>query len=453
MEKKTATTDLTTGSPIRQIILFALPLVFGTLFQQLYSFVDTIIVGRCVGVDALAGVGATYSLHFLTLGFVQGACVGFGIPVSQCFGAKDKTNVHRYLWNGIWLCGALSLVLTVGMTAAALPLLQLIRTPGDIVGMAALYIRILFLGIPASVLYNYSASVLRALGDSRHPFYFLLFSCGLNVVLDCLLVMGFGMGVAGAAIATVISQLISGLLNAWWLFRRVAYVRVQKSEMPLSWPHIGKLCFIGLPMGLEYSLSAIGAVIMQDAINVLGSTVVAAQTAGEKIRQMFTLPMESVGMAMATYAGQNYGAGRLDRVRRGIRSGLLIEAVYSAAAWGILLVCKGGLVHLVLGDADPAVTAGAVEYLGRISTLFMLLGGLMIFRYVLQGLGYSVHAIVSGVAELLGRGFGSWLALGGGFGFTAICYANPLAWGMALCYCVVMVLMLLRRLERKRDAR
>ena len=452
--KKHKTTDLTTGSPLAQILLFSLPLVLGTLFQQLYSFADTVIVGRFLGVDALAAVGSTYSLHFLTLGFVQGACVGFGIPLAQSFGAKNQEDIHRYLWNGTWLCLLLSLILTISMTAAAGPLMSLIHTPESIFSMAVLYIRILFLGIPASMLYNYSASALRALGDSRHPFYFLLFSSVLNIVLDYVLIVPFGMGVDGAAIATVFSQLVSGILNTWWLFAKIDLIRVRRAEMGISGAHLSRLCFIGLPMGFEYSVSAIGAVVMQDAINSLGSIAVAAQTAGEKIRQMFTLPMESVGMAMATYAGQNYGAGRIDRIRQGIKSGLTIQAVYCVFAWAAIFLLKMPLVALVLGDAAfdasgmaSEVAQGGIQYLTLISRLFIIHGFLMIFRNVLQGLGYSMHAILSGIGELLGRSFGGWLAVGGGFGFAAICYANPLAWGFALVYCVVMVTVILRKMK------
>lgn len=442
--RKSGTTDLTVGRPFTQILFFALPLVLGTLFQQLYSFADTVIVGRCLGVDALAAVGATYSLHFLTLGFVQGACVGFGIPLAQSFGARNSDDLHRFLWNGTWLCLLLSAVLTVSMMALAGTLMRLIHTPESIFEMSVCYITIIFAGIPASVLYNYSASALRALGDSKHPFYFLLFSSLVNIALDYILIVPFGMGVAGAAIATVISQLLSGLLNTWQLIRRTEGVRLRRSDLGISSLHLRKLCLIGLPMGFEYSVSAIGAVVMQDAINFFGSQIVAAQTAGEKIRQMFTLPMESVGMAMATYTGQNYGAGRPERILRGIRDGLCIQAVYSAAAWAAIFLLKRPLVHLVLGDAAAGVTAGALEYLTLISTLFLIHGSLMIFRNVLQGLGYSLLAVFSGIGELIGRSLGGWLAVNV-FGYAAICLANPLAWGLALCFCVCAVVVVLKR--------
>ena len=447
-KRKSGTTDLTVGKPLFQILRFALPLVLGTLFQQLYSFADTVIVGRCLGTDALGAVGTTYSLNFLILGFVQGACVGFGIPVAETFGAKDQGGLRKYLFNGALLCVVLSVVFTIFTTLMAGPLLQLIHTPEELYADAVLYIRIIFLGIPATVLYNYASSVLRAMGDSQHPFYFLLAASVLNIGLDYLLIVPMGMGVDGAALATVLSQLLSGGLCAFWFFTRTAKqeeltFRGQRSL--LSAGHCKRLAYIGFPMGFEYSVSAIGAVIMQDAINLLGSTAVAAQTAGEKIRQMFTLPMESVGMAMATYVGQNHGAHRTDRIKQGIKDGCMIQLTYCVAAWVVIFFVKPYAVGLVLGDADPAVTAGAIQYLAIMSLLFCFHGLLMIFRNTLQGLGYSVQAIISGVGELIGRSLGGLLAVKTGLGYVGICLSNPFAWGLAMLYCMFMVRRMLKR--------
>ena len=450
MESKEKTMDLTTGHPLKQILIFSIPLVFGTIFQQLYNFADTVIVGRCLGTDALAAVGATSSLHFLILGFVQGACVGFGIPVAQSYGAKDRDEMCRYLWNGTWICLLISLFLSLGSVLLTDTLLAIMNTPEEIFFMARAYIVILFAGIPASVLYNYSASVMRAMGDSRHPFYFLLFSSVLNVILDYVLIAFFHMGVSGAAAATVFSQFVSGALNVWWMFRRMDMIQGKKSQMKPSLPHIKRLCVVGLPMGFEYSVSAIGAVILQNSINTLGSGAVAAQTAGEKIRQMFTLPMESVGMAIATYAGQNFGAGKLKRIRQGIKQGMVIQLVYCAVIWAVLLGMNGLLVQIVLGEAQPDISDQASRYLFIVSCLFIFHGSLMVFRNTLQGMGYSVHAIISGVWELAGRSLGGFLAVWGA-GFTAVCLANPLAWIFALCYCICMVIYFLRKNERKQD--
>ena len=448
--RKSGTTDLTVGKPLFQILRFALPLVLGTLFQQLYSFADTVIVGRCLGTDALGAVGTTYSLNFLILGFVQGACVGFGIPVAETFGAKDKGGLRKYLFNGALLCVVLSVVFTLFTTLMAGPLLQLIHTPEELYADAVLYIRIIFLGIPATVLYNYASSVLRAMGDSQHPFYFLLAASVLNIGLDYLLIVSMGMGVDGAAIATVLSQLLSGGLCAFWFFTRTAKqeeLTFRGQSSLLSAGHCKRLAYIGFPMGFEYSVSAIGAVIMQDAINLLGSTAVAAQTAGEKIRQMFTLPMESVGMAMATYVGQNHGAHRTDRIKQGIKDGCTIQLTYCVAAWVVIFFVKPYAVGLVLGDADPAVTAGAIQYLAIMSLLFCFHGLLMIFRNTLQGLGYSVQAIISGVGELIGRSLGGLLAVKTGLGYVGICLSNPFAWGLAMLYCMFMVRRVLKREE------
>lgn len=449
-KRKSGTTDLTVGKPLFQILRFALPLVLGTLFQQLYSFADTVIVGRCLGTDALGAVGTTYSLNFLILGFVQGACVGFGIPVAETFGAKDKGGLRKYLFNGALLCVVLSVVFTISTTLMAGPLLQLIHTPEELYADAVLYIRILFLGIPATVLYNYASSVLRAMGDSQHPFYFLLAASVLNIGLDYLLIVSMGMGVDGAALATVLSQLLSGGLCAFWFFTRTAKqeeLTFRGQSSLLSAGHCKRLAYIGFPMGFEYSVSAIGAVIMQDAINLLGSTAVAAQTAGEKIRQMFTLPMESVGMAMATYVGQNHGAHRTDRIKQGIKGGCTIQLTYCVAAWVVIFFVKPYAVGLVLGDADPAVTAGAIQYLAIMSMLFCFHGLLMIFRNTLQGLGYSVQAIISGVGELIGRSLGGLLAVKTGLGYVGICLSNPFAWGLAMLYCMFMVRRMLKREE------
>ncbi len=449
-KRKSGTTDLTVGKPLFQILRFALPLVLGTLFQQLYSFADTVIVGRCLGTDALGAVGTTYSLNFLILGFVQGACVGFGIPVAETFGAKDKGGLRKYLFNGALLCVVLSVVFTISTTLMAGPLLQLIHTPEELYADAVLYIRIIFLGIPATVLYNYASSVLRAMGDSQHPFYFLLAASVLNIGLDYLLIVPMGMGVDGAAIATVLSQLLSGGLCAFWFFTRTAKqeeLTFRGQSSLLSAGHCKRLAYIGFPMGFEYSVSAIGAVIMQDAINLLGSTAVAAQTAGEKIRQMFTLPMESVGMAMATYVGQNHGAHRTDRIKQGIKDGCMIQLTYCVAAWVVIFFIKPYAVGLVLGDADPAVTAGAIQYLAIMSMLFCFHGLLMIFRNTLQGLGYSVQAIISGVGELIGRSLGGLLAVKTGLGYVGICLSNPFAWGLAMLYCMFMVRRVLKREE------
>ena len=441
------TKDMTQGSPLKLLLAFAVPLMLGSLFQQFYNLADTIIVGRFVGVEALAAVGSVGGLNYLVLGFVNGIACGFSIPISWTFGAHDHHEMRRYTANTVWLSIAFATVLTIVTVAMTHLVLVWTNTPADIIDLADIYIRTIFAGIPFTLLYNVTSALMRALGDSKRPLYFLLVASVLNIGLDLACIILFNMGVFGAAFATVFSQAVAGIGSLIYIMRHYPELRWNKEEGRISAPHCAKLCAMGLPMGLQCSITAIGSVVLQGAVNGLGSDIVAAQTAGEKIRQMFTLPMESVGMAMATYVGQNHGAGRTDRVRQGIRDGCIIQAGYSAIAWVAVFLVKRWAVGLVLGDAEPAIFNGAVEYLTIISVLFVLLGFLMIFRYTLQGLGYSVQAVISGVGELIGRALGGWLAVHQ-LGYLGICISNPLAWGFALCYCVFMVTRVLKKESR-----
>ena len=438
------TMDLTAGRPIRQIFLFSVPLILGTLFQQLYSFVDTVMVGRLIGDTALAAVGTTYSLYFLTLGFVSGSCIGFGIPLAQAMGAKDDAEFKRYFWNGVWMCTLLSIVVTTLMYLLAEPLLRMIHTPEDILPQAARYIRIIFLGIPASVLYNFSSGALRSAGDSQRPTYFLFATSCLNIVLDYVFIACIPLGVAGAALATVLSQLVSGLLNLGWMILKTDLLKNSTGLRGFSRLHAARLCKVGFPMGFDHSISAMGMVIMQFAINSLGTSAIAGQTTGEKIRQMFTTPMESVGMGVATYAGQNQGAKRYDRIRSGIKAGLTIQYIYCVVVWTVIFFGKGSFVAFVLGENAGESAVLAVKYLAIISCLFPIHGSLMVVRNTLQGMGYSVHAVFSGVSELVGRALGSWLSVAF-LGFTGICFSNPMAWGCGLIYCAVIYVMVMKR--------
>ncbi len=438
--------DLTEGRPLTKILIFAIPLVLGTLFQQLYSFMDTIIVGRFLGTNALAAVGSTYSLNFLILGFAQGSCIGFAVPLGRAMGARQPDEFKRSFWNACWLCIATFLALTALTLIFTTPLLRLIQTPEDIFSDAVTYVKIIFTGLCATALYNYMAAVLRASGDSTRPFIFLLATSFLNIILDYIFMVPFQLGVAGAAWATVLSQLISGLLCLWWIVQKTTLISHSEGLKSISPKHIRELVIIGYPMGFEYCVSAIGAVVMQGAINSFGTVVVAGQTAGEKIRQMFTLPMESVGMAMVTYVSQNDGAHRTDRIKEGIRAGLAIQWIYCVFAWIVIFLGKSFFTGIVLGTSTSDVALYSIEYLTIISALFCIHGALMIFRNTLQGMGYSVNAIISGVGELLGRSLGGWLAVNM-LGFVGICLANPLAWGLALCYCVITVTHFIRKRE------
>ena len=449
---KANTVDMTKGNPLPLLIKFAIPLVLGSIFQQLYSFVDTAIVGRCISVQALSAVGVTGALNFLVLGLTMGSAMGFGIPISQAVGANNKEDISRFFWNGLYLCFGIGLVISVGVSIFVEPLLVWMNTPPELLDMSVAYLRVIFLGQITTVLYNYFAAVLRAFGDSQRPFYFLLVSSGLNIVLDLVLILVIPMGVAGAALATVISQGVSVLLCVWWLFKKMHVIH-KADENGASWmkpsaQHIKTSCIIGVPLGLEYSVTSIGNVILQSSINSMGAVVAAGQICGERIRSIATMPMENVGMAIATYVGQNYGARRLDRIKEGVKAGMIINVAYCSIAWAVLFVLKKPLVYLLLGEVVSAEAMAAVEYLSVITTLFVFHGSLMVFRNTVQGMGYSASALAASVMEIIGRSGAGILAVTFN-SFFIICVSSPAAWILAMLMCIVLYVFYMRKELRK----
>lgn len=429
--------DLTRGNPFPLLVRFAIPLILGTIFQQLYSFADTAIVGRCISADALTAVGVTGSLTFMLLGFTTGSAIGFCIPIAQSVGAEEQEEINRYFWNGLYLCLFIGLLVGVGAHLLVRDLLIAMRTPTQLLDMSVDYLSVILLGLTATVLYNYLGSVLRAFGDAKRPFLFLIFSSILNVLLDFFFILVIPLGVSGVALATVVSQTISVLLCWIWLAKKGTALQAEKSLMALSWKHIKTLCCIGIPLGLEHAVCSIGNVVLQRSINTLGSVAATAQICGEKIRGILTTPMESMGMAMATYAGQNYGARRMDRIKSGIRAGITVQAVYSAVSWIILLILKRPLVGLLLGDLSTPEAASAVQYLTVISVLFVIHGSLMIFRNTIQGMGFGISALASGTMEVVGRSLAGLLAVHFG-SFFIVCISAPMAWTLGLICCICL---------------
>ena len=426
------TKDLTSGSPLKVILMFTLPLVLGNLFQQFYALADTIIVGRFCGVSALASVGATGSVNYLILGFVIGVCNGFAIPIAQLFGARDYKDLRRHVANAAWLCIAGGVVLTVATVALTRPMMELMQTPDDILDGAVVYIGWIFAGIPFIFLYNMVAAIMRALGDSKTPLYFLILTSALNIGLDLVFIIPFHMGVLGAALATDISQVISGVLSFAYLRRKFDVLKMEKGDMAYSKKACGRLLGIGVPMGLQCSITAIGSVIMQWAVNVLGSTAVAAVTAAGKTQSLLTVPLESIGTAMATYAGQNLGASRMNRVRQGVNSALLIILVYALASAFILHFTDVQIMSLFLDTAKEVdiVNMGR-EYLFWNSVFFIPLGALIVWRYTIQGLGFSTLAMMAGVAEMVARTAVA-IVLVPILGYFGAELSNPAAW-VAAC--------------------
>lgn len=421
------TKSLTEGKPFRLIIGFAFPVFLGMLFQQCYNMVDTVIVGKFLGVEPLAGVGSTASVVFIVIGFCNGVCNGFGVPIAQMFGAKQESGLRRFVANSAWLCILLSLGLTAAAVGLCHPILKLLNTPEDIYPYAYGYLVIIFWGIPFTFLYNMLAAVLRSLGDSKTPVLFLAVSSVINVVLDVVFILTFHMNVEGPALATVISQGFSGLVCLWYMKKRFGILRMQGDEWKLKKDYCFKLCYIGVPMGLQYSITGIGSMVIQAAVNGFGSVAVAGVTAAQKINMFLTCPIEALGTTMASYAGQNMGAGRLDRVSQGLRSATLCGFGTAAVLFGVVLLFGRDMAMLFLDVPDPQVLDYGFRFLVVSAGGGCLLVLVNTVRFTIQGMGFSVFAITAGVLEMIARTLAGTVGVSL-FGFAGICFANVLAW-------------------------
>lgn len=441
------TRDLTTGSPMKLILGFATPLLFGFLFQQFYSVVDTVIVGQFLGVKALAGVGATGSLNFMIIGFCMGVCNGFAIPVAHKFGAKDYSGMRQVIANSVWLSGVFAVIMTAAVVALCKNILVWMNTPGDIFEYAYIYILIIFWGIPASYLYNLLSGIIRSLGDSRTPLLFLLISSVLNIVLDLLCILTFQMGIAGAAAATVVSQLVSGVLCLFYMKKKFDILEIAKEEWKVNTGHMKVLCGMGVPMGLQYSITAIGSVILQTSVNSLGSVAVASVTAAGKVSLFFCCPFDALGATMATYGGQNVGAKKLDRLGKGLRACSILGIAYALIAFGVLYVFGDNFVGLFVKEEGAEVIAGARQMLLVVSAFFIPLAFVNIIRFLIQGVGFSAFAVLAGVCEMAARALAG-LFLVPSLGFMGACLASPLAWIFADAFLIPAYIHVRRKLDR-----
>ncbi len=444
---KDTTRDMTTGSPMKLILGFSIPLLFGFLFQQFYSVVDTIIVGRFLGVNALAGVGATGSINFMIVGFCMGVCSGFAIPVAHKFGAKDYSGMRQFVANCGWLSLFFSGVMTVMVTLLCRNILTWMKTPEDIFEYAYAYIVIIFIGIPATYLYNILSGIIRSMGDSRTPLYFLTLSALLNIGLDLLCILVFRMGVAGAAVATVVSQLISGIACLLFMIKKYEVLHITKEEWKMNFSHMKVLCGMGIPMGLQYSITAIGSVILQTSVNTLGSLAVASITAGSKVGMFFCCPFDAMGSAMATYGGQNVGAKKLERLGEGLKSCIQLGIAFSVIAFVVLYFFGSHLAALFVEDAGEEMLANAGKFLMINSSFYIPLALVNIIRFMIQGMGFSTFAILAGVFEMVARTLAG-LVLVPVFGFTGACFASPLAWVFADVFLIPAYIHVRRRLQR-----
>lgn len=419
--------DMTNGSPSRHILGFAVPMLFGMLFQQFYNLVDTIIVGKTLGVEALAGVGATGSINFMIIGFCMGVCNGFVIPVAQCFGAKKPADLRKYVFNGYICSVVFAIVLTLTSVIFCRKILIVMNTPTDIIDHAYNYIVVIFIGIPTVFLYNMVSGVIRSLGDSKTPVVFLVLSSIINVVLDFFLILVCKMGVAGAGWATVTSQLISGLICLIYMYKKYDILKGDKSERVLDRRFITNLCMNGVPMGLQYSITAIGSTILQAAVNTLGSTYVAAMTAGSKMFNFTCCPFDALGSTMATYAGQNVGAAKIKRLGQGVRSAMIIGSVYSVLSLIALYFTTDYIALLFVNASETTIIALTRQFILASACFYIPLTGVNVVRFCIQGMGFSVFAISAGILEMIGRAFAAIILIPS-IGFMGACLASPIAW-------------------------
>ncbi|WP_310602490.1 MATE family efflux transporter [Anaerosporobacter sp.] len=419
--------DLTSGSPTRLILTYSVPLLIGNIFQQLYSMADTIIVGKCLGVDALAAVGATGGLSFLIIGFLIGLTSGFAVIVAQRFGAKDMEGLRRSVGTSTILCVFTTIVLTALSLLTSKPLLKLMNTPDNIMADSQRYINIIFIGIVCTMFYNMMACILRAIGDSKTPLYFLIVSSILNIVLDLVFILNFNMGVAGAAWATVISQAVSGILCLFYTMKKYDILKLSKQDFTYNSNFAWRHWKLGLPMALQFSVTAIGVLILQGALNLFGSTKIAAYTAACKVEQLVTQPAGTFGVTMANYAGQNLGAGRIDRVKEGVKKCLRLTLIFAVAASAILLLFGKPLTGLFVDGKEVEVFESAQVYLTVIAIFLPALNVLFVYRNALQGVGRSFMPFMAGVFELVARTICAF-TLPAIIGFTGICLAGPIAW-------------------------
>ena len=440
--------DLTVGSPMKLILGFAFPMFLGLLFQQFYSLVDTMIVGKYLGVDPFAGVGSTGSLNFIVIGFCMGLCSGFSVPISQSFGAKDFPLLRKMVTNSVWLCTFFSVVITTLMLLFCRPVLTWMNTPENIFEYAYIYIFIIFAGIPCTILYNMTAAILRALGDSKSPIIFLAISSAINIGLDLLLIIVFRMGVDGAALATVVSQGVSGVISIIYIKKKFDILAMEKGDWKLERHLAGKLTGVGIPMGLQYSITGIGSVILQTAVNGLGSIYVASMTAGSKINIFLACPFDALGQTMAPYAGQNIGARKLDRVGKGLRAACIIGFIVSGLMVIVVKLFGDQLTMLFLDEKDPVIMQNSTQFLIIVSAFYCLLTLVNTVRFTIQGMGFSSLAIIAGVMEMIARGIAGMLLVPA-FGYLGACYSSPLAWLLADAFLIPAFFLCKRRVARQ----
>ena len=440
------TNDMTKGNPLKLFIYFTIPLLIGNVFQQLYSMVDTIIVGRFVGVNALAALGACNSMFFLVNGLILGLTSGFSELVSQKFGAKDEKGVKKAVASNITLTVVLTIIITVIALLIINPLLNMMNTPDSIYNDAKKYITIIYAGIITQTAYNMSAGILRALGDSRTPLYFLILASLLNVVLDLVFIVNFKMGVAGAAYATNIAQGVSAILCLIYSYSKYKVLRLRKEDFKVERSYYSTHLKIAIPMSMQFSVTAVGIIIVQSAINTFGATVIASYTAASKVQQLVMQPSISLGVTMATYAGQNLGARRFDRIKHGMRIMNVVSIVTSIISAFALFSLGKYFVMLFIENPTQEIFNYAQQVLNYSAMFFIPLGFIFVYRNALQGMGQSFVPMMAGFFELCARALVAF-TLPKFVGYIGICLADPIAWISAAVPLMITYYVKMRKID------
>ena len=428
-------TDMTTGSPLKHIFRFALPLFIGNLFQQLYNMVDAVIVGNFVGSDELAAVGNCGSVNFLFVSLCMGLSVGIGIIVAQYFGSKDYEMVQKTIGNAIYVLFAASILVGVLCFAMAPILLKLLHTPDDIIGTSILYMRTTSLGILGIALYNGVAAVLRALGDSKTSLYFLIVSCVVNVILDLLFVLGFNWGVFGVAFATVVAQYICAVACLIFAYKKVTFFQIKRKHMTLHSMIITKAFGLGIPIALQSSLISISMMVLQGVVNSFGKDVMSAYTIVGRIEQIVQQPFGSIGMALTSYTGQNIGAKKMERVREGYRKSVWIVFAYSMLMLPIVYFFGEEIIS-IFGKKPEVISIGAKALMIDCVCYFPL-ALIYVPRAVLNGLGDNRFAMINGLTEVGCRiGYSKIFTSIPALGYLGIFVTTGVTWITTAIVCV-----------------
>lgn len=441
------TNDMTKGSPIKLIIQFMIPMCLGNIFQQFYNIADSIIAGQFLGVDALAAIGSTGSLIFLVTGWLNGLTSGFSVWVTQWFGARKTDRMRHFIAMSIYICVAFVVVMTVGLLAANEPILRLMNAPENLLDDISSYMVIIYAGLVVTCAYNALAAVLRALGDSKSPLYFLIVSAVINVVLDIAFIVIFHMGVEGCAYATVIAQGISALLCLVYIIKKFPVLRLKKEDFRFSVNTVKKLLGLGIPMGLQFSITAIGTIIVQGAINVYGAVYMAGFSAAGKIQNIICTVFVAFGATIATYVGQNRGAGKMDRVKQGVRLTQMMILVCSVVLMAVIHFFGKYMIFLFIDPAETEVLHAAEIYFNIVSWAYPFLGSIFLYRNALQGMGYGFVPMMGGVFELVARAAIVFVAAANA-GFAQVCMSDPAAWIAALIPLIPYYIWVMRKAEK-----